>query len=70
MASVPPTLSTSAASGGVAGAGVVTLTWALGLFHVALPPDVAAAFMVIGTSVVHYFITREKAPAAPEITKP
>ena len=70
MTSAPPTLSTSAASGGVAGAAVVTLTWALGLFHVALPPDVAAAFMVLAAPVVHYLVTREKAPAAPEAVKP
>ncbi len=66
MAVSSPTLSTSAASGGVAGAAVVVLTWVLGLLHVALPPDVAAALMVLATPVVHYFVTRESAPAQPE----
>lgn len=60
-----PTLSTSAASGGVAGAGVVVLTWVLQLLHVQLPPDVAAAMMVLAAPVVHYLVAREK-PTAPE----
>ena len=69
MTSTAPTLSTSAASGGVAGAAVVVLTWFLGLLHVALPPDVAAALMVLAAPCVHFFVTREKVPATQE-TKP
>lgn len=60
-----PTLSTSAASGGVAGAGVVVLTWALQLLHVRLPPDVAAALMVLAAPVVHYLVAKDK-PASQE----
>lgn len=66
MASASPTLSTSAASGGVAGAAVVVLTWFLGLLHVVLPPDVAAALMVLTAPIVHYFVTRAKVSAEQE----
>ena len=61
-----PTLSTSAASGGIAGAAVVVLTWFLGLLHVALPPDVAASLMVLAAPIVHYFVTRGHEPPAKE----
>ena len=65
-----PTLSTSAASGGIAYSAVVVLNWLAGLTHVPLPPDVAGAILVLAAPVVHYLITRGKAPIAPEVAKP
>ncbi len=53
-----PTLSTSAASGGAAGAAIVLLQWGMGLFHVPLPADVAGAIMVLLTPMIHYVVAR------------
>jgi hypothetical protein len=41
------------ASGGLAGAAIVILTWVLSLFHVTLPADVAAALIVMLSAAVH-----------------
>lgn len=52
------TVATAAASGGFSGAAVVVLTWALGLAHVAVPPEVAASAMVLLTPIVHLLAMR------------
>ena len=70
MASSPPTLSSGAASSGVAGAAVVILQWAMGLFHVPLPADVGAAILVILAPLIHWAITRAGLPDAPPATVP
>lgn len=59
------TVATAAASGGFSGAAVVVLTWALGLLHVNVPPEVAAAAMVLLSPIVHLIAMRVGAEAAP-----
>jgi hypothetical protein len=60
------TVATAAASGGFSGAAVVVLTWALGVMHVEVPPEVAAAAMVLLSPIVHLLAMRlgVEAPAA------
>lgn len=60
------TVATAAASGGFSGAAVVVLTWALGVLHVEVPPEVAAAAMVLLSPIVHLIAMRlsAEAPAA------
>jgi hypothetical protein len=53
-----PTHATAAASGGVAGAAVVIITWLLSLFHLEVPAEVAAAAMVVLTPIVHLIAVR------------
>jgi hypothetical protein len=59
--SLAPT--TKVAAGGIAGAITVLVVWILGMFHVAVPPEVASAFTVIITFVASYFV-RERVPVA------
>ena len=49
-----PTLSTSAASGGVAGAVIVLIQWGLTFAHITLPADVAAALLVVIAPGLHW----------------
>ncbi len=49
----PATQSTAAASGGVAGAGVVIICWVLSLVHITVPAEVAASAMVCLAPVIH-----------------
>lgn len=49
-----------AASSGAAGSAVVVLVWVLSLFHIALPPDVAAALVMLLAPLVHLAVSREK----------
>jgi multisubunit Na+/H+ antiporter MnhG subunit len=66
-------VSTAAASGGVAGAAVVIICWALSLAHVVVPAEVAASFMVVTAPVLHLVALRmgvEPAPVAPTPTNP
>ena len=43
-----------AIAGGAAGALTIIVIWVIGLFHVAVPPEVASAFTtVIGTGAVY-----------------
>ena len=58
------TVATAAASGGFSGAAVVVLTWALGLAHVNVPPEVAAAAMVLLSPIVHLIAMRLGAEGA------
>ncbi len=61
-------VATGAASSGVAGALAVIVTWALGLEHIAVPAEVAAAFLVVLTPLLHYAVVRlgiEPVRAAP-----
>lgn len=51
-------VSTAAASGGVVGAIVVMVTWALSLAHVTVPAEVAAAAMVVLAPIVHLIAVR------------
>ena len=53
-----PTLSTSAASGGVTGALGIILIWGLSLVKVDVPSDVAMAFFVVLAPLVHYAAVR------------
>jgi len=51
-------VSTAAASGGVVGAVVVMIVWGLGLAHVTVPAEVAAALMVVLSPIVHLVAQR------------
>jgi len=51
-------VATGAASSGVAGATVVILTWALGLLHVEVPAEVAAALLVVLSPALHFAVVR------------
>jgi hypothetical protein len=51
-------VATGAASSGMAGAVVVILTWALGLVHVEVPAEVAAALLVVVSPVLHFSLMR------------
>jgi hypothetical protein len=50
--------SMAAAAGGASGAAVVLVTWGLGLAHVTVPAEVAAAMMVLATPVLHWAAVR------------
>ncbi len=58
------TVSTSAASAGASGAFVVVAAWLLGLVHVQIPADVAAALIVLLTTAVHYAVALIGKPKA------
>jgi hypothetical protein len=66
-------VSAAAASGGIAGAAVVIVTWGLGLANIVVPAEVAAAMMVIAAPIIHLIAQRlglevpapEPAPANP-----
>lgn len=49
---------TAAAAGGASGAAVVLITWGLGLAHVTVPAEVAAAMMVLATPILHLIAVR------------
>ena len=51
-------VSTAAASGGVAGAAVVIIAWALSLAHIDMPAEVAAALMVLIAPLLHLIVVR------------
>lgn len=51
-------VATAAASGGVSGAAVVILAWALSLVHITVPAEVAAALMVVATPLLHLVAVR------------
>ncbi len=51
-------VATGAASSGVAGAAVVILTWVLGLLHVEVPAEVAAALLVVLAPLLHLSLVR------------
>ncbi len=58
--------STALASGGLAGAGVVILVWLLSLFHVTMPADVAASFMVVLAGLIHAGVLKWAIDPVPE----
>jgi hypothetical protein len=58
---------TKVAAGGVAGAITVLVVWVLGMFNVAVPPEVASAFTVIISFATSYFV-RERVPVAADNT--
>lgn len=60
------TVSTAAASGGVTGAVVVLISWALSLANITVPAEVAAAAMVIVAPVVHMIAVRLGVTLDPE----
>jgi len=64
--SMAPT--TKVAAGGIAGAITVLVVWILGMFHVAVPPEVASALTVIISFATSYFV-RERVPVAADNTK-
>jgi hypothetical protein len=49
-----PSQATAAGAGGVAGALGIIVVWALSLGHVEVPPEVALAFSVVLTPLVHW----------------
>jgi hypothetical protein len=51
-------VATGAAASGVAGATVVIVTWLLGLAHVEVPAEVAAALLVVLTPLLHFSVVR------------
>ena len=51
-------VATGAASSGMAGAAVVILTWALGLLHIQVPAEVAAALLVVISPALHFAVVR------------
>lgn len=51
-------IATPAAAGGAAGASVVIITWALGLMHITVPAEVAAAMMVLAAPLLHLVAVR------------
>ena len=51
-------VATGTASTGVSGAIVVILTWALGLAHVSVPGEVAAAMMMVASPLLHLVVVR------------
>jgi hypothetical protein len=51
-------VATGAASSGVAGAAVVILTWGLGLLHVQVPAEVAAALLVVLSPALHVAVVK------------
>ena len=66
QSSLVPT--TKVTAGGVAGAITVLVVWILGMFNVAVPPEVASAFTVIVSFAISYFV-RERVPVATDGTK-
>jgi glucan phosphoethanolaminetransferase (alkaline phosphatase superfamily) len=67
ISSSPADQSTAAASSGGAASIVVVLLWILSLFKIPVPPEVAAAFVVMIGAVVHYVVILFAMPVA--ITK-
>lgn len=66
-------VSAAAASGGVAGAAVVIITWGLGLANIVVPAEVAAAMMVLVAPIIHLVAVRlglESAAPAPAPVAP
>ncbi len=59
-----PTLSTAAASGTVSLAFVVLVQWALSLWGVSMPADVASALNTLLAAGVHWFVARQKNPSS------
>lgn len=63
MTDLPPTVSPAPAgtgsnkaiASGASGALVVVLIWLIGLFHVAVPPEVASALTVLIATAAVYF---------------
>jgi hypothetical protein len=51
-------VATGAASSGMAGAAVVILTWALGLLHIEVPAEVAAALLVVLSPALHFAVVQ------------
>jgi len=65
-----PSQATAAGAGGVAGAlGIITV-WILSLFHLPVPPEVALAFSVVLTPLVHWAALRMGMPAMSSPQKP
>jgi hypothetical protein len=54
LATKPTSQAAANASSGAAMAGVVVLVWLLSLWHIALPPEVAAALVSVIGALVHY----------------
>ena len=55
-----PTVYTAAASSSISLAFVGIVRWLLSYTHVTIPPDVEGDFIVIITSVVHWYLCRVK----------
>lgn len=63
-----PSLSTAAASSSVSMSISVIVEWLLSFVHISMTPDVQTAFATVLTAVIHYYLTKPKAPeAAPPI---
>ena len=45
-----------AIGGGLAGAATILIIWVFGLFHVAVPPEVASAFTTLISTGTVYFV--------------
>jgi hypothetical protein len=65
-----PTIYTAAASSSLSLAIVGIARWFLTYVHVNLPPDVEGDFIVIITSIVHWFLTKEPHIKTTPITTP
>lgn len=63
VSSSPANQSTAAASSASAGAVVVILVWALGAAGLVVPADVAAAFTVLASAVVHWSVIKYGIPS-------
>ncbi len=64
VSSSPANQSTAAASSGSAAGVVIILLWLIGLFHVTVPPEVAAAFVTLIGTGVHWAVVKWGLPTA------
>ena len=58
VSSSPANQSTAAASSGGAAGIVIILLWAIGLTHVTVPPEVAAALVTLIGILVHWVVIK------------
>lgn len=62
VSSSPATQSTAAASAGTSAAVMVIISWLLGLAHVAVPPEVAAAVSALLAPAIHWAVIKYGIP--------
>jgi hypothetical protein len=61
------TVTSVSAAGGVSGAVVIIMTWALGLEHITVPTEVSAALVMVAAPLLHLvaaFLVGGEPPAA------
>ena len=64
------TQGTAAAASGAAAAIVTIVVWILGMFHLEVPPEVAAALMVLVSAGIHLGGVKLITPTAPTAPPP